>query len=91
MLSTSGRWASTLAHGWCAWGPKGCRCTHILLGVFPAHGSVNPALWAPVPKGTRPAVTTRIVYDGPSTGLDTKQLIDIYGPEFEDAFWETKV
>lgn len=33
----------------------------------------------------------QIVYDGPSTGLDTKQLIDIYGPEFEDAFWETKV
>ena len=32
----------------------------------------------------------KIVYDGPSTGLDTKQLIDIYGPEFEDAFWETK-
>ncbi|PZO02813.1 MAG: phosphonate ABC transporter ATP-binding protein [Alphaproteobacteria bacterium] len=33
----------------------------------------------------------QIVYDGPSTGLDTKQLIDIYGPEFEDAFWEAKV
>ena len=32
----------------------------------------------------------QIVYDGPTTGLDTKQLIDIYGPEFEDAFWETK-
>ncbi len=32
----------------------------------------------------------QVVYDGPSTGLDTKQLIDIYGPEFEDAFWETK-
>ena len=31
----------------------------------------------------------KIVYDGPATGLDTKQLIDIYGPEFEDAFWET--
>jgi phosphonate transport system ATP-binding protein len=31
-----------------------------------------------------------VVYDGPVTGLDTKQLIDIYGPEFEDAFWETK-
>lgn len=31
----------------------------------------------------------QIVYDGPATGLDTKQLIDIYGPEFEDAFWET--
>lgn len=32
----------------------------------------------------------KIVYDGPSTGLDTKRLIEIYGPEFEDAFWETK-
>ena len=32
----------------------------------------------------------KVVYDGPSTSLDTKQLIDIYGPEFEDAFWETK-
>lgn len=32
----------------------------------------------------------KVVYDGPSTGLDTQQLIDIYGPEFEDAFWETK-
>ena len=32
----------------------------------------------------------QVVYDGPSTGLDTKQLIDIYGPEFEDAFWESK-
>ena len=32
----------------------------------------------------------QVVYDGPSTGLDTKQLIDIYGPEFEDAFWEAK-
>lgn len=32
----------------------------------------------------------KIVYDGPSTGLDTKTLIDIYGPEFEDAFWEAK-
>ncbi len=32
----------------------------------------------------------KVVYDGPSTALDTKQLIDIYGPEFEDAFWDTK-
>ena len=32
----------------------------------------------------------KIVYDGPSTGLDTERLIEIYGPEFEDAFWETK-
>jgi ABC-type phosphate/phosphonate transport system, ATPase component len=32
----------------------------------------------------------QVVYDGPSVGLDTQQLIGIYGPEFEDAFWETK-
>jgi phosphonate transport system ATP-binding protein len=32
----------------------------------------------------------KIVYDGPATGLDTKTLIEIYGPEFEDAFWEAK-
>ncbi len=30
----------------------------------------------------------KIVYDGPPAGLATKQLIDIYGPEFEDVFWE---
>ena len=30
----------------------------------------------------------RIVYDGPPTGLDKDRLIDIYGPEFEDVFWE---
>jgi phosphonate transport system ATP-binding protein len=28
------------------------------------------------------------VYDGPASGLDKKTLIDIYGPEFEDVFWE---
>jgi phosphonate transport system ATP-binding protein len=28
------------------------------------------------------------VYDGPTSGLDRDQLIDIYGPEFEDVFWE---
>lgn len=32
----------------------------------------------------------RIVYDGPSIELDTPRLIDIYGPEFEDAFWDAK-
>lgn len=32
----------------------------------------------------------KVVYDGPSTRLDTRILIDIYGPEYEDAFWETK-
>lgn len=32
----------------------------------------------------------KVVYDGPATGLDTKTLVDIYGPEFEDAFWETQ-
>ena len=30
----------------------------------------------------------KIVYDGPSDGLKREQLIDIYGPEFEDVFWE---
>lgn len=30
----------------------------------------------------------KIVYDGPATGLDRTRLIDIYGPEFEDVFWE---
>ena len=30
----------------------------------------------------------KIVYDGPATGLEQPQLIDIYGPEFEDVFWE---
>jgi phosphonate transport system ATP-binding protein len=30
----------------------------------------------------------RIVYDGPSAGLDQAQLIEIYGPEFHDAFAE---
>ncbi len=32
----------------------------------------------------------KVVYDGPSSGLDQTRLIEIYGPEFEDAFWETK-
>ena len=30
----------------------------------------------------------KIVYDGPSDGLEQSKLIDIYGPEFEDVFWE---
>lgn len=30
----------------------------------------------------------RIVYDGPPEGLDRGRLVDIYGPEFEDVFWE---
>ena len=30
----------------------------------------------------------QIVYDGPASGLDKDRLIDIYGPEFEDVFWE---
>lgn len=33
----------------------------------------------------------KVVYDGPTSGLDTARLIEIYGPEFEDAFWEAKV
>ena len=27
----------------------------------------------------------KVVYDGPASGLDHKLLIDIYGPEFDDA------
>jgi phosphonate transport system ATP-binding protein len=30
----------------------------------------------------------KIVYDGPADGLEKPKLIDIYGPEFEDVFWE---
>jgi phosphonate transport system ATP-binding protein len=30
----------------------------------------------------------QVVYDGPASSLDRSVLIDIYGPEFEDAFWE---
>jgi phosphonate transport system ATP-binding protein len=30
----------------------------------------------------------KIVYDGPSSGLGRAKLIEIYGPEIEDAFWE---
>jgi len=30
----------------------------------------------------------RIAYDGPSSGLGQDILVDIYGPEFQDAFWE---
>jgi phosphonate transport system ATP-binding protein len=30
----------------------------------------------------------KIVYDGPASGLKRAKLIDIYGPEFEDVFWE---
>ena len=30
----------------------------------------------------------RVVYDGPPSGLGQDRLVDIYGPEFEDAFWE---
>ncbi|WP_300544310.1 phosphonate ABC transporter ATP-binding protein [Maricaulis sp.] len=29
----------------------------------------------------------RIVYDGPATGLDRGKLVEIYGPEFESAFY----
>ena len=32
----------------------------------------------------------QVVYDGPSSGLDKTRLIEIYGPEFEDAFWEVQ-
>lgn len=30
----------------------------------------------------------QVVYDGPIGRLDRARLIDIYGPEFEDVFWE---
>ena len=30
----------------------------------------------------------KVAYDGPSTGLDKPTLIEIYGPEIEDAFWK---
>lgn len=30
----------------------------------------------------------RIAYDGPTSGLGRDILINIYGPEFQDAFWE---
>lgn len=30
----------------------------------------------------------QVVYDGAADGLDRARLIDIYGPEFEDVFWE---
>jgi phosphonate transport system ATP-binding protein len=30
----------------------------------------------------------RIVYDGTPAGLDRARLTEIYGPEFEDVFWE---
>jgi phosphonate transport system ATP-binding protein len=30
----------------------------------------------------------KVAYDGPSTGLGRDKLIEIYGPEIEDAFWE---
>ena len=30
----------------------------------------------------------RVAYDGPSSGLGRDILVNIYGPEFQDAFWE---
>ena len=30
----------------------------------------------------------RLVYDGAPSGLTRERLVDIYGPEFEDVFWE---
>ncbi len=30
----------------------------------------------------------KVVYDGPAAGLDRKLLIDIYGPEIDDALEE---
>ncbi|MDP8916283.1 MAG: ATP-binding cassette domain-containing protein, partial [Pseudomonadota bacterium] len=30
----------------------------------------------------------RVVYDGPASGVDRALLIDVYGPEIADVFWE---
>jgi phosphonate transport system ATP-binding protein len=30
----------------------------------------------------------RLAFDGPASTLDRARLVDIYGPEFEDVFWE---
>jgi phosphonate transport system ATP-binding protein len=30
----------------------------------------------------------KVVYDGPSVGLDKAALVDIYGPEIQEVFWE---
>jgi phosphonate transport system ATP-binding protein len=30
----------------------------------------------------------RLVYDGPPGGLNRERLVEIYGAEFEDVFWE---
>jgi phosphonate transport system ATP-binding protein len=30
----------------------------------------------------------KLVYDGPSAGLDRQRLVEIYGPEIEDVLWE---
>lgn len=32
----------------------------------------------------------RVVYDGPKDGLDHAALVDIYGPEIQEVFWEGK-
>jgi phosphonate transport system ATP-binding protein len=33
----------------------------------------------------------KLVYDGPATGLGRGKLVEIYGPEIEDAFWEGSI
>ena len=30
----------------------------------------------------------KVAYDGPSASLDAGALVDIYGPEIEEVFWE---
>ena len=30
----------------------------------------------------------KVVYDGPTAGLSHDKLVDIYGPEIEEVFWE---
>ena len=40
---------------------------------------------------TRALQAGRLVYDGPPTGLKRDKLIEIYGPEIEDAHWEGSI
>ncbi len=32
----------------------------------------------------------KVVYDGPVGGVDRRLLVDVYGPEIEDVFWESQ-
>jgi len=53
--------------------------------VVTLHRPTTPRMPAP----RAPALKAgRLVYDGPSAGLERARLVEIYGPEFEDVFWE---